>query len=106
MLFIAKDKPDFSSRRVNSMKRTKFSEEQIVAILKERDTGVNTGELCRKYGISEATFYNWKSKYGSVENGEAKRLKNLEEENTKLKRLLADAILDNAALRDLLTKKV
>lgn len=105
MLFISRDKTQFSNHRADSMKRTKFSEEQIVAVLKERESGVNTAELCRKYGISEATFYNWKSKYGASENGETKRLKNLEDENTKLKRLLADAILDNEALRDLLTKK-
>lgn len=105
MLFITKVDMPFFEGRADSMKRTKFSEEQIVAILKERGGGANTAELCRKYGISEATFYNWKSKYGGIENGETKRLRNLEEENTKLKRLLADAILDNAALRDLLTKK-
>jgi putative transposase len=106
MLFISKDRTQLSNRRADSMKRTRFTEDQIAAVLKERESGANTAELCRKYGISEATFYNWKSKYGGSENGETKRLKNLEEENTKLKRLLADAILDNAALRDLLTKKI
>jgi putative transposase len=79
-------------------------EEQIITILKEHEAGMKTADLCRKYGISEATFYNWKAKYG-LEVAEAKRLKGLESENTKLKKLLADAMLDNAALKDLLAKK-
>jgi putative transposase len=87
------------------MKRKRFSEEQIIGVLKEHEAGVKTGDLCRKHGISEATFYNWKSKYGGLEVSEAKRLRALEGENAKLKRLLADAMLDNAALKDLLTKK-
>jgi putative transposase len=88
------------------MKRKRFSEEQIIGVLKEHEAGVKTGDLCRKHGISEATFYNWKSKYGGLEVSEAKRLRALEGENAKLKRLLADAMLDNAALKDLLTKNV
>jgi putative transposase len=87
------------------MKRKRFSEEQIIGVLKEHDGGVKTADLCRKHGISEATFYNWKSKYGGLEVSEAKRLRALESENAKLKKLLAEAHLDNAALKDLLTKK-
>jgi putative transposase len=87
------------------MKRKRFSEEQIIAVLKEHDAGVKTADLCRKHGVSEATFYNWKSKYGGLEVSEAKRLRALESENAKLKKLLAEAHLDNAALKDLLTKK-
>jgi putative transposase len=87
------------------MKRSKFSEEQIIGVLKEHEVGAKTADLCRKHGISEATFYNWKSKYGGLEVSEAKRLKALQGENAKLKKLLAEAMLDNAALKDLLTKK-
>jgi putative transposase len=87
------------------MKRKRFTEEQIIGILKEHELGAKTADLCRKYGISEASFYNWKSKYGGMEISEAKRLKALEVENTKLKKLFADAMLDNAALKDLLSKK-
>ena len=87
------------------MKRKRFTEEQIIGVLKEHELGAKTAELCRKYGISEATFYNWKSKFGGMDVSEAKRLKALETENAKLKRLLADAMLDNAALKDLLSKK-
>lgn len=87
------------------MKRSRFAEEQIIAVLKEHELGAKTVDLCRKHGISEATFYNWKSKYGGMEVSEAKRLKVLETENAKLKKLLADAMLDNAALKDLLLKK-
>ena len=87
------------------MKRKRFTEEQIIGILKEHELGAKTAELCRKHGISEATFYNWKSKFGGMDVSEAKRLKGLEGENAKLKRLLADAMLDNAALKDLLSKK-
>jgi putative transposase len=87
------------------MKRKRFSEEQIIGVLKEHESGVKTADLCRKHGISEATFYNWKSKYGGLEVSEAKRLRALESENAKLKKLLAEAHLDNAALKDLLTKK-
>jgi putative transposase len=87
------------------MKRKRFTEEQIIGVLKEHELGAKTSDLCRKHGISEATFYNWKNKYGGMDVSEAKRLKALETENTKLKRLLADAMLDNAALKDLLSKK-
>jgi putative transposase len=87
------------------MKRKRFSEEQIVGVLKEHELGAKTADLCRKHGISEATFYNWKSKFGGMDVSEAKRLKALDGENAKLKRLLADAMLDNAALKDLLSKK-
>ena len=87
------------------MKRSRFNEEQIIGILKEHELGAKTADLCRKHGISEATFYNWKSKFGGMDVSEAKRLKGLETENAKLKRLLADAMLDNAALKDLLSKK-
>ena len=87
------------------MKRKRHTEEQIIAILKEHEAGVKTADLCRKHGISEATFYNWKSKFGGLDVSEAKRLKQLQDENGKLKKLLADAMLDNAALKDLLSKK-
>jgi putative transposase len=87
------------------MKRKRHSEEQIIAILKEHEAGLKTADLCRKHGISEQTFYNWKSKWGGLEISEAKRLRGLESENTRLKKLLADAMLDNAALKDLLAKK-
>ena len=87
------------------MKRTRFSEEQIIGVLKEAEAGAKTAELARRHGVSEATIYNWKAKYGGLEVSEAKRLRSLEDENGKLKRLLADAMLDNAALKDLLTKK-
>jgi len=86
------------------MKRRRFSEEQIVTILKEHELGAKAVELARKHGISEATLYNWKAKYGGLTVSEAKRLKSLEDENTKLKKLLADAMLDNAALKELLSK--
>lgn len=87
------------------MKRKRFTEEQIITVLKEHELGAKTADLCRKHGISDATFYNWKSKFGGMDVSEAKRLKALEGENAKLKRLLADAMLDNAALKDLLSKK-
>ena len=87
------------------MKRSRFPEEQIIAILREQEAGLATSEVCRKHGISTATFYAWKAKFGGMEVSEAKRLKQLEDENAKLKRLLADAMLDNAALKDLVTKK-
>lgn len=87
------------------MKHKRHTEEQIIAILKEHEAGVKTGDLCRKHAISEQTFYNWKAKYGGLEVSEARRLKGLESENAKLKKLLADAMLDNAALKDVLAKK-
>ena len=87
------------------MKRIRFTEEQIIGVLKEHELGAKTADLCRKHGISEATFYNWKSKFGGMDVSEAKRLKQLQDENGKLKKLLADVMLDNAALKDLLSKK-
>ncbi|UGY29409.1 MULTISPECIES: IS3 family transposase [Bradyrhizobium] len=83
------------------MKRSRFSEEQIIGILKEHEAGVSVADLCRKHGVSDASIYKWKAKFGGLEVSEAKRLKTLEDENTRLKRLLADAMLDNAALKDL-----
>lgn len=87
------------------MKRSRFSEEQIIGVLKEHEAGVKTSDLCRKHGISEATFYNWKAKFGGMDVSEAKRLKALEDENAKLKKLLAESMLNEAALKELLTKK-
>jgi len=87
------------------MKKKRFTEQQIIRVLKESEAGAKTPELCRKHGISEATFYNWKSKYGGMTVSDARRLKELEAENSKLKRLLADAELDKAALKDLLSRK-
>lgn len=87
------------------MKRSRFSEEQIIAILREQEAGTPTAEVCRRHGVSTATFYKWKAKFAGMGVSEAKRLKALEEENSKLKRLLADAMLDNTALKDLLGKK-
>jgi len=86
------------------MRRSRFGEEQIIAILREQEAGAATGEVCRRHGISEATFYKWKAKYGGMEVSDAKRLKGLEDENRRLKKLLAEAMLDNAALKDLLGK--
>ena len=86
------------------MKRSKFTEEQIVAILREQEAGSKTADVCREHGISTATFYAWKAKYGGMDVSETKRLKALEDENGKLKRLLADAMLDNIVLKDLLGK--
>jgi len=87
------------------MKRSRFTEEQIIAVLKEHGLGAKTADLCRKHGISEATFYSWKSRYGGMEVSDAKRLKTHEDENRKPKKLLAESMLDNAALKDLLSKK-
>ena len=87
------------------MKAKRFSEEQIIAVLKEAEAGAKTKELCRRHGISDATFYNWKAKYAGMTVSEVRRLKELEAENLKLKRLLADAELDKAALKELLGRK-
>ena len=87
------------------MKRKQFSEEQIIGILKEAEAGAMVTELCRKHGMSSATYYAWKAKFGGLEVSDAKRLRALEDENGKLKRLLAEAIMDNAGLKDLLSKK-
>ncbi len=87
------------------MKRSKFSEEQVIAILREQEAGAKTADVCRRHGISSATFYAWKTKFGGMDVSDVKRLKALEEENAKLKRLYADAMLDNAGLRDLLGRK-
>ncbi len=86
------------------MKRSRFSDEQIIAIVKEQEAGTRTADVCRKHGISDATFYKWKAKYGGLEISEARRLKALEDENARLKRLLADAMLDNAALKEIAGK--
>ncbi|KTT96831.1 transposase [Sphingomonas sanguinis] len=86
------------------MKRSRFSDEQIIAIVKEQEAGTKTADVCRKHGISDATFYKWKAKYGGLEISEARRLKALEDENARLKRLLADAMLDNAALKEMAGK--
>ena len=82
------------------MKRSRFTEEQIIAILREQDIGAKTADVCRKHGVSGATFYKWKAKYGGMEVSDARRLKALEDENARLKKLLAEAMLDNAMLRD------
>jgi putative transposase len=86
------------------MKRKRFTEEQIIGILREQEAGAKTADLARKHGVSEATLYNWKAKFGGMDVSDAKRLRALEDENGKLKRLLADAMLDNTALKDLLSK--
>jgi len=86
------------------MKRSRFTEEQIIGVLKEHQAGLSAAELCRKHGISDATFYNWRSRYGGMEVSEAKRLKQLEDENAKLKRLLAESMMDVSTLREMLGK--
>lgn len=87
------------------MKKSRFSEIQILRILKEYESGKKTKDLCREYGVSEATFYNWKKKYGGMDAVQLKRLKELEEENQRLKRMFADLSLDHALLKDVLEKK-
>ena len=87
------------------MKPSRYTEEQIIGILREQEAGAKTAEVCRKHGISSATFYKWKAKYGGLDVSDAKRLRALQDENTKLKKLLAEAMLDNAMLKDIATKK-
>ncbi|HPI86326.1 MAG TPA: transposase, partial [Bacteroidales bacterium] len=88
------------------MKKTRFTETKIVAILKKQEAGMKTVDLCREYGISEATFYNWKAKYGGLEVREVKRLRELEQENSKLKKMYAEISMENYALKDLVSKKL
>jgi putative transposase len=87
------------------MKPSRFAEEQIIGILREQEAGAKTADVCRKHGISGATFYKWKAKYGGLEVSDARRLKALEDENAKLKKLLAEVMLDNAMLKDVASKK-
>jgi len=87
------------------MKRSRFTEEQIIGILREQEAGAPTADVCRKHGVSSATFYKWKSKYGGLEVSDARRLRSLEEENRRLKKLLADSMLDNAMLKEIASKK-
>jgi putative transposase len=87
------------------MKSKRFTEEQIIGILKQAQSGMKIVDLCRLHGISDATFYNWRSKYGGMEVSDAKRLKNLEAENSKLKQMLAETMLENQAIKDVLSKK-
>lgn len=86
------------------MKHTRFTEEQRIAILREQDAGAKTDEICRRHGISQATFYSWRKKYGGMDVSDARRLKTLEEENAKLKRIVADQTLDLTAMKELLSK--
>ena len=86
------------------MKKSRFSEEQIIAVLKEHQAGIAVADICRKHGISDATFYNWRSRYGGMEVSDARRLKALDEENRKLKKLLAEQVMDNATLKEMLAK--
>lgn len=87
------------------MKRSRFTEEQVISILKEQEAGMKTADVCRKHGISEATFYKYKAKFGGMDVSDARKLKALEEENAKLKKLLAEQMLDNAILKDVAAKK-
>lgn len=86
------------------MRKSRFTEEQIIAVLAEQERGQSTAEVCRRHGVSSATFYKWKAKYGGMDASEARRAKALETENARLKRLLADAMLDNSVLKDMLGK--
>ena len=86
------------------MRKSRFTEEQIIAVLAKQERGASTAEMCRRHGVSQTTFYQWKAKFGGLDVSEARRLKTLEAENVRLKKLLADAMLDNAVLKDLLGK--
>jgi len=86
------------------MRKSRFSQEQIIGVLKEHHAGLSAGDLCRKHGISDATFYKWRSKYGGMDVSDARKLKALEDENSKLKRLLAESVMDNATLKEMLSK--
>ena len=87
------------------MRKSRVTEEQIIAILREQEAGMATADVCRKHGVSQATFYTWKAKYGGMEVSDARRLKALEEENARLKKLVAEAMLDNAILKDVAGKE-
>jgi putative transposase len=91
-------------RKGDEMKRSRYTEEQIVGILKQGEAGIKTADLCRQHGITEGTYYRWKAKFGGLDVGDAQKLKRLEEENTRLKRIVADLTMDNVVLKDLLSK--